>query len=72
MDFDILQAANEDINVNAFFGTFAFVPVVDGDFITARPTELLANGQVNVVSRVLWSAYIIQSVNLGHLCRTKL
>ena len=38
-----------EINTNGFFGTFAFVPVVDGSFIIERPTELLKAGKVNGV-----------------------
>ncbi|KAJ7909656.1 Alpha/Beta hydrolase protein [Mycena leptocephala] len=34
---DVLQTVNLNINAAAFYGTFAFVPVVDGEFITRRP-----------------------------------
>ncbi|KAF8177596.1 Alpha/Beta hydrolase protein [Pholiota molesta] len=47
VDVDILQAANIEINNSGFFGTFVFVPVVDGTFITARPTELLQQRKIN-------------------------
>ncbi|TFK35577.1 Alpha/Beta hydrolase protein [Crucibulum laeve] len=43
----VLQNTNVNITSNAFFGTFIFVPVVDGTFITHRPTELLKEGRVN-------------------------
>ncbi|KAF8150917.1 Alpha/Beta hydrolase protein [Crassisporium funariophilum] len=46
-DVNALQAANAEINNSGFFGTFVFVPVVDGTFITERPTELLRQGKVN-------------------------
>ena len=38
-----------EISVSGFFGTFVFVPVVDGSFITERPSELLKAGKVNGV-----------------------
>jgi len=44
-----LQAANIKINSDGFFGTFTFVPVVDGTFITDRPTQLLRDKKVNTV-----------------------
>ncbi|KAJ6524285.1 Alpha/Beta hydrolase protein [Mycena vulgaris] len=37
-DANALQTANTQINNGGFFGTFLFVPVVDGSFITQRPT----------------------------------
>ena len=48
-DVNSLQSANVEINASGFFGTFVFVPVVDGSFITERPTELLKAGKVNGV-----------------------
>ena len=48
-DVNSLQSANSDINTSGFFGTFVFVPVVDGSFITERPTQLLKAGKVNGV-----------------------
>ena len=49
MEVDTLQAANYDLAISAFFGTFVFVPVVDGTFILERPSVTLAKGQVNGV-----------------------
>ena len=49
VDVNSLQSANVEISVSGFFGTFVFVPVVDGSFITERPTELLKAGKVNGV-----------------------
>ncbi|KAL0578556.1 hypothetical protein V5O48_003457 [Marasmius crinis-equi] len=46
-DTTALQTANTNINLAAFFGTFAFVPVVDGTFIKQRPIEALKEGKVN-------------------------
>lgn len=34
---------------NEFFGTFAFTPVVDGDFIKDSPSKLLKEGKLNGV-----------------------
>jgi carboxylesterase type B len=53
VDVNTLQAANTLINDSGFFGTFVFVPVVDGTFITERPTQLLQNKQVN--GQILYS-----------------
>ncbi|KJA16236.1 hypothetical protein HYPSUDRAFT_147970 [Hypholoma sublateritium FD-334 SS-4] len=46
-DVNTLQAANTEINSIGFFGTFVFVPVVDGTFITERPTETIRKGVLN-------------------------
>ncbi|KAJ8692186.1 hypothetical protein PTI98_009521 [Pleurotus ostreatus] len=43
----ILQAANVNVNRAGFFGTFVAVPVVDGEFITQRPTQALRQRRVN-------------------------
>ncbi len=50
MDGVLLQSVNSNIILNAFYGTFTLVPVVDGTFIMARPTEALRKGKVNGVS----------------------
>ncbi|KAJ7238020.1 Alpha/Beta hydrolase protein [Mycena rebaudengoi] len=44
---NVLETANNDITGGAFFGTFAFAPVVDGTFIRQRATEALLEGNVN-------------------------
>ena len=49
VDVNSLGSVNLEINARGFFGTFVFVPVVDGSFITERPTELLKAGKVNGV-----------------------
>ncbi|KXN89063.1 Lipase 4 [Leucoagaricus sp. SymC.cos] len=46
-DVEALQQLNTQIEANGFFGTFTFVPVVDGRFIVKRPTELMREGKVN-------------------------
>ncbi|KAF8344952.1 Alpha/Beta hydrolase protein [Amanita rubescens] len=46
-DVELLDSVNSNIAANAFYGTFIFVPVVDGTFITERPTEALKKGKVN-------------------------
>jgi hypothetical protein len=48
-DADSLQAINIAINNGAFFGTYTLVPVVDGSYITQRPTLSLLQGKVNGV-----------------------
>ncbi|KDR78748.1 hypothetical protein GALMADRAFT_64526 [Galerina marginata CBS 339.88] len=47
VDVNTLQAANTEINSSGFFGTFVFVPVIDGTFITDRPTQLLKEKKIN-------------------------
>ncbi|KAG9225201.1 hypothetical protein CCMSSC00406_0007032 [Pleurotus cornucopiae] len=42
-----LQTTNNKVNQAGFFGTFSTVPVVDGEFITERPTQALRRGRVN-------------------------
>ncbi|KAF8168656.1 Alpha/Beta hydrolase protein [Mycena galopus ATCC 62051] len=46
-DVDLLEIANLNICAAAFYGTYATVPVVDEEFITQRPTLLLAQSKVN-------------------------
>ncbi|KAK1229851.1 hypothetical protein PQX77_007069 [Marasmius sp. AFHP31] len=46
-DSSALELANEEINLAGFFGTVAFIPVVDGTFIRQRPTQALKEGKVN-------------------------
>lgn len=48
-DATALQIMNAGINVGAFYGTFTFVPVVDGEFIVERPTETMSKGKMNGV-----------------------
>ncbi|RDB16283.1 hypothetical protein Hypma_003046 [Hypsizygus marmoreus] len=47
VDIDTLEAANTKINNSGFFGTFVFVPVIDGDLIRERPIEALRKRKVN-------------------------
>lgn len=60
VNVNTLQAANSAINLSGFFGTFVFVPVVDGTFITDSPTKILQQGKVNGVC-VVFSATISES-----------
>ncbi|KAJ7314680.1 Alpha/Beta hydrolase protein [Mycena albidolilacea] len=46
-DVNALENANINISGAGFYGTYTFVPVVDGEFITQRPTLSLAQGKVN-------------------------
>ncbi|KAK0496862.1 Alpha/Beta hydrolase protein [Armillaria luteobubalina] len=46
-DVDVLEQINIDLCISGFFGSFVFVPVVDGDFITQRPALALLEGKVN-------------------------
>ncbi|KAK0496860.1 Alpha/Beta hydrolase protein [Armillaria luteobubalina] len=46
-DVNVLEQINTDLCSSGFFGTFVFVPVVDGDFIKQRPTLALSDGKVN-------------------------
>ncbi|KAF7375452.1 Carboxylic ester hydrolase [Mycena sanguinolenta] len=47
VDPTTLQTVNTNINAAGFFGTFVMVPVIDGVFITQRPTLSLLEGKVN-------------------------
>ncbi|KAK0441068.1 Alpha/Beta hydrolase protein [Armillaria borealis] len=46
-DVNVLEQININLCGSGFFGTFVFVPVVDGDFITQRPALALLEGKVN-------------------------
>ncbi|KAK0441069.1 Alpha/Beta hydrolase protein [Armillaria borealis] len=46
-DVNVLEQINIDLCDSGFFGTFVFVPVVDGEFIKQRPTVALREGKVN-------------------------
>ncbi|SJL12162.1 uncharacterized protein ARMOST_15583 [Armillaria ostoyae] len=46
-DVNVLEQINIDLCDSGFFGTFVFVPVVDGEFIKQRPTVVLREGKVN-------------------------
>ncbi|KAG7097780.1 hypothetical protein E1B28_005099 [Marasmius oreades] len=46
-DTKALQTINSNINAAGFYGSFNFVPVVDGKFITQRPTKSMRQGKVN-------------------------
>ncbi|KAF7375432.1 Carboxylic ester hydrolase [Mycena sanguinolenta] len=47
VDANDLATVNANINTAGFYGTFSTVPVVDGVFITQRPTLSLLEGKVN-------------------------
>ncbi|KAJ7077237.1 Alpha/Beta hydrolase protein [Mycena epipterygia] len=67
-DATVLETANTNINIGGFFGTFLVVPVVDGVFITQRPTLSLLEGKVNgeallsVTNTFEGTAFVNQSV----------
>ncbi|KAK0463613.1 Alpha/Beta hydrolase protein [Desarmillaria tabescens] len=46
-DVNLLEQINNDLSLSAFYGTFVFVPVVDGHFIKQRPTLAFLEGKVN-------------------------
>ena len=50
LDENALQNVNVKVNNNAFYGTFATVPVVDGEFIRDGPTKIIQSGKLNGVS----------------------
>ncbi|KAF5350332.1 hypothetical protein D9758_012820 [Tetrapyrgos nigripes] len=52
-NLSVLSAANNQIALDGFFGTFIYSPVIDGTFMTQRPTELLAQGKINKVEKIL-------------------
>jgi hypothetical protein len=47
---DILSQTNDAVISSAFYGTYVFVPVVDGTINMARPTVTLDRQVVNGVS----------------------
>ncbi|KAF7375433.1 COesterase domain-containing protein [Mycena sanguinolenta] len=47
LDATTLETVNTNIVAAGFFGTFVTVPVVDGVFVTQRPTLSLLEGKVN-------------------------
>lgn len=49
-DINALESANVELTSGSFQGPFIFAPVVDGTFITDRPSVLLQRGKVNGVS----------------------
>ena len=47
-DSDVLQNASGTVSTTrGYFGSFAFVPVVDGDYIRERPSVQLLLGRVS-------------------------
>lgn len=48
-DISELDAVNLALHLEAFFGTFAFSPVVDGKFVTQAPSQAMAEGKFNGV-----------------------
>ncbi|KAJ6568772.1 Alpha/Beta hydrolase protein, partial [Mycena capillaripes] len=66
----VLEMANHDINTAGFFHTFSTVPVIDGVFITQRPTSSFLEGKVNgeallsVTNTFEGTAFVNQSVNV--------
>ncbi|PBK78742.1 alpha/beta-hydrolase [Armillaria solidipes] len=46
-DVNVLEQININLCGSGFFGTFVFVPVVDGDFIKQRPALALLEGKIN-------------------------
>lgn len=59
VDAAALEIVNGNVNVAGFYGTFVFVPVIDGSFITQRPTEAMKQGKVNGVSSPLIPVIVI-------------
>jgi carboxylesterase type B len=49
VDSDTLNNANDVVAASAFYGTYIFVPVVDGTFIVERPTVTMDRQVVNGV-----------------------
>ncbi|KAG1888838.1 Alpha/Beta hydrolase protein [Suillus subluteus] len=46
-DVNTLETLNYNINANGFFGSYVFIPVVDGTFILERPTVTIRKGRLN-------------------------
>jgi len=48
-DVNTLETLNYNINLNGFFGSPTFVPVVDGTFIVESPIVTIGKGLLNGV-----------------------
>lgn len=48
-DAETLNDAKIQINTQSFYGTYTFVPIVDGQIIVERPSATLKSGTVNGV-----------------------
>ncbi|KAL1738845.1 Alpha/Beta hydrolase protein, partial [Schizophyllum fasciatum] len=46
-DPNLLLAVNYEMSMKAYYGTFLFVPVIDGKFILQRPSQNLAHRKLN-------------------------
>lgn len=70
-DVNTLQTLNYNINLNGFFGTYVFVPVVDGTFILERPTVTIRKGRLNgnyllaMTNSHEGNSFVNQSTTLG-------
>ncbi|KAF2825079.1 alpha/beta-hydrolase [Ophiobolus disseminans] len=51
-DTDTLQAASNAISSSGLYGTWAFLPVTDGDLVPSRPSYALFNGKLNGVNQL--------------------
>ena len=63
MEAATLEALNHELANSAFYGTFIFVPVVDGTYIVERPTVTLAKGKLNGVRDHLH--YVLSLANVS-------
>ncbi|KAJ7134819.1 Alpha/Beta hydrolase protein, partial [Mycena epipterygia] len=59
----LLQKINLNVTIAGFTGTFTFVPVIDGSFITQSPTDSLVQGELN--GDVLLSVTNVHEGNLS-------
>ena len=46
-DSEALQRASFSVSEAGLFGTWAFLPVTDGDFVQQLPSDQLLSGRVN-------------------------
>jgi len=44
---NVLQNASAEVGASGTWGTWAFLPVTDGDFVRERPSQQLTSGKVN-------------------------
>ena len=77
-DTAVLQSASATVSTSGEFGTFAFLPVTDGNFIQATPSQQLLKKAVSgkrllagVGSVTSISSTVLPSDNISRVMRTK-
>ena len=64
-DTAVLQKASAAVSVSGEFGTFAFLPVTDGNFIQAAPSQQLLQKAVSGKRLLIGVGFIDSSLHLN-------